>query len=104
MPLSTADLGHLAPFDVCNGHSAAFSGIKFDRDGSPLDHKLVEAGEGEELPVATFDLDALRAYRAHEAQGDAYRKPASYRALTEDAPMPVFARADSRRAPFRDGG
>jgi N-carbamoylputrescine amidase len=96
-PLSDADLRHLAPLDVCNGHSAAFSGIKFDREGNPLDHKLVEAGEGEELPVATFDLDALRAYRADEVQGDAYRKPATYRALTEDAPVPVFARADNRR-------
>ena len=67
------DLGHLEPLDVCNGHSVAFSGIKFDRAGNALDHKLVEAGEGEELPIATFDLDALRAYRAYEAGGDAYR-------------------------------
>ena len=49
------DLSHLGPLDVCNGHSVAFSGF---------DHKLVEAGEGEELPIASFDLEALRAYRA----------------------------------------
>jgi N-carbamoylputrescine amidase len=96
-PAPTDDLSHLGPLDVCNGHSVAFSGIKFDREGNVRDHKLVEAGEGEELPIATFDLDALRAYRAYEVGGDAYRKPASYQALAEDAPLPVFARADSRR-------
>jgi hypothetical protein len=41
----------------------------------------------------------LRAYRAYEAGGDAYRKPGSYRALGDDTPLPVFARADSRRTP-----
>jgi N-carbamoylputrescine amidase len=93
------DQSHLAPLDVCNGHSVAFSGMTYDREGNGLDHKLVEAGEGEELVIATFDLEALRAYRAHEAGGDAYRKPGSYRALVDDAPLPVFARADSRRTP-----
>ena len=96
-PDPAADLRHLAPLDVCNGHSVAFSGVSFDREENPLDQKLVEAGEGEELPIATFDLDALRAFRAHASGGDAYRKPATYRALAADAPVPVFARADSRR-------
>ena len=100
-PDPTDDHGHLQPLDVCNGHSVAFSGIKFDRAGNALDHKLVEAGEGEELPIAIFDLDALRAYRAHETAGDAYRKPALYQALSDDTPSPVFARADSRRTPLR---
>ena len=98
-PDPSHDQSHLAPLDVCNGHSVAFSGIKYDREGSGLDHKLVEAAEGEELPIATFDLEALRAYRAYEAGGDAYRKPGAYRALVDDAPLPVFARADSRRTP-----
>jgi hypothetical protein len=95
------DRGHLGPLDVCNGHSVAFSGIKFDREGNVLDHKLVEAGEGEELLIATFDLDALRAYRAYEIGGDAYRKPAFYQALSDATPLPVLARADSRRTPLR---
>ena len=99
-PDPTADNSHLGPLDVCNGHSVAFSGIKFDREGNALDHKLVEAGEGEELLIAPFDLDALRAYRAYETGGDAYRKPAVYRALSDDTPLPVFARADSRRTPL----
>jgi predicted amidohydrolase len=99
-PVPTDDRGHLRLLDVCNGHSVAFSGIKFDREGNVLDHKLVEAGEGEELLIATFDLDALRAYRAYEIGGDAYRKPAFYQALSDDTPLPVFARADSRRTPL----
>jgi hypothetical protein len=99
MPDPADDQSHLGPLDVCNGHSVAFGGIKFDREGNGLDHKLVEAGEGEELPIATFDLDALRAYRAYEAGGDAYRTPEAYRALVDNAPLPVFARTDTRRTP-----
>jgi predicted amidohydrolase len=98
-PDPSEDQSHLAPLDICNGHSVAFSGVRYDREGNALEHKLVEGGEGEELPIATFDLEALRAYRAYETGGDAYRKPAAYRALVDDAPLPVFARADSRRAP-----
>ena len=99
-PDPAIDNSHLGPLDVCNGHSVAFSGVTFDREENALDHKLVEAGEGEELPIATFDLDALRAYRADGRGGDAYRKPAFYQALSDDTPLPVFDRADSRRAPL----
>jgi predicted amidohydrolase len=99
-PASTDDHSHLCPLDVCNGHSVAFSGIKFDREGNVLDHKLVEASVGEELPIATFDLDALRAYRVYEIGGDAYRKPGFYGVLSDNAPLPVFVRADSRRTPL----
>jgi predicted amidohydrolase len=81
-----------------NGHSAAFSGIYCDANGRPLDHELVEGGEHEQLLMASFDLEALRAYRQREMWGDAYRKPAAYGALVEDAPQAVFARPDSRRA------
>jgi predicted amidohydrolase len=98
-PDPAVDLSHLAPLDVCNGHSVAFSGIRYDREGNALEHKLVEGGEGEEILIATFDLDALRAFREFETGGDAYRKPGAYRALVDDAPLPVFARADSRRTP-----
>jgi N-carbamoylputrescine amidase len=83
-PDPTVDNSHLGPLDICNGHSVAFSGVKFDREENALDHKLLEAGEGEELPIATFDLDALRAYRAYGRGGDAYRKPALYQAIADD--------------------
>ena len=98
-PAADAARGTLLPGDVCNGHSVAFSGIKCDRAGNLVDHKLIEADEGEQLVIATFDLDALRAYREHETGGDAYRKPVFYQALVDDAPLPVFRPADSRRTP-----
>jgi predicted amidohydrolase len=82
-----------------NGHSIAFSGVCYRRDGTPLDHKLVEAGEDEGLFLADFDLDALREYRAWEPWGDAYRKPGAYGALLTDAVDPVFSRPSSRRRP-----
>lgn len=83
--------------DTCNGHSVAFSGIYCDEEGRALDHKLVEADENEGIVLATFDLDALRAYRQREIGGDAYRKPRAYSALVADAPASVFVRDDSRR-------
>jgi predicted amidohydrolase len=81
----------------CNGRSVAFSGISYAPDGSPVDHELVEAGRGEGIHLAAFDLVALRAYRRRETLGDAYRKPGAYASLVSDAPAPVFARHDSRR-------
>ncbi len=81
----------------CNGHSVAFSGIYCDEHGRPLDHELVEADESARVVLATFDLDALRAYRKRETLGDAYRKPRAYAALVAGEQAGVFARADSRR-------
>jgi predicted amidohydrolase len=80
-----------------DGRSVAFSGICCAPDGAPLDHRLVEAGPEPGIVLAEFDLAALRAYRARETLGDAYRKPGAYAALVADAPAPVFERADSRR-------
>jgi predicted amidohydrolase len=81
---------------ACNGHSVAFSGNCYGDDGH-LDHKLVEAGKGEGVFLATFDLDALRGYRARQTWGDAYRKPRAYNALVANAPAAIFTRVDSRR-------
>jgi N-carbamoylputrescine amidase len=86
VPLPPDDPGH------CNGHSVAFSGICYDAHGAPLDHRLVEAGEEAGIFLATFDLDALRAYRAREPWGGAYRKPGAYGRLLAGASDPVFAR------------
>ncbi|MGC9974536.1 MAG: carbon-nitrogen hydrolase family protein [Gaiellaceae bacterium] len=85
--------------DECNGHSVVFSGICFDDLGRPRDHTLVEADESEGIFLASFDLDELRSYRKRQTWGDAYRKPHAYRAITTDAPAPIFRRSDSRRAP-----
>jgi predicted amidohydrolase len=93
---ATPDRPRHGPGDA-NGHSVAFSGVCYDRHGVPLDHKLVEAGADEGIFVARFDLDPLRAYRAWEPWGDAYRKPRAYGALLGDAVDQVFARPRSRR-------
>jgi predicted amidohydrolase len=70
----------------CNGHSIAFDGVCYGPDGRPRDHKLVEAGDEEGVLLATFDLDAMRAYRAREPWGGAYRKPAAYGPLATREP------------------
>ena len=82
--------------DTYNGHSVAFSGICYGDNGH-LEQRLVEAGEGEGVFFATFDLDALRGYRKRQTWGDAYRKPATYKALVAGTPAPIFKRRDSRR-------
>jgi len=58
----------------------------------------VLAGDGEDVYLATLNLDALREYRGRETMGDAYRKPSAYRRLMSDEQgVPVFDRSDSRR-------
>jgi N-carbamoylputrescine amidase len=67
------------------GHSAAFDGIAFAA-GKSRDMLAVEAGERAGIYPATFDIEALRAYRRRETWGDAFRRPSTYRALV-DAPV-----------------
>jgi predicted amidohydrolase len=85
-----------------DGHSTVFDGMVFEEDGQPngqpRDQLIFEAGDAEDVHLATLDLDALREYRARETMGDAYRKPRAYRRLTSDEQgVPVFDRSDSRR-------
>ena len=73
-----------------NGHSLAFDGIAFDAEENSRDMLLVQAGEAEGIYLARFDLDRMRAYRAREVWGNAYRRPQVYTALTStqvDAPF-----------------
>jgi hypothetical protein len=64
----------------------------------PRDQLIFEAGDGEDVYLATLNLDALREYRGRETMGDAYRKPRAYRRLMSDEQgVPVFDRSDSRR-------
>jgi predicted amidohydrolase len=93
---ATPDHPNHTPGDA-NGHSVAYSGVCYDRAGTPLDPELVQAGEEEGIFLATFDLDALRDYRAWEPWGDAYRKPGAYGVLLGDSVDPVFRRPRSRR-------
>ena len=79
-----------------NGHSAAFDGIAFKEAGS-RDTCLVQADGHEGIYLAELDLDWLRAYRANEVWGNAYRKPGRYGRLTSLAVEPPFVRSDARR-------
>ena len=85
------------PTPKYNGHSIAVHPVACDRQGRPQDTLVVEAGEQEGIYLAPFDLDAMRAYRAREIWGNAYRKPARYGLLTSAAVAPPFIRKDARR-------
>ena len=81
-----------------NGRSCAFDGVVFTDGERNRDHCVLEAGAGPGVELARVDLDRLRAYRAHETWGDAYRKPHAYRRLATSAtPVPPFRRPDARR-------
>jgi len=86
----------LANYPQYNGHSIAFDCIPFDEHGS-RDMLLIEAGEQEGIYLARFDLEQLRAYRAREVWGNAYRKPGCYGALTSTQVEPPFQRQGARR-------
>ncbi|MGD0877233.1 MAG: carbon-nitrogen hydrolase family protein [Anaerolineales bacterium] len=79
-----------------NGRSAAFDGIAFKEAGS-RDTCLVQADGHEGIYLAEFDLDWLRAYRANEVWGNAYRKPNRYGLLTSPSVDRPFIRSDARR-------
>ena len=82
----------------CNGHSSAFDGVAYrPGDGGSRDTLVVEAGENEGIYLAPFPLDALRAYRAQEVHGNAYRRPGLYQALTDEVVAEPFRRPDARR-------
>ena len=81
-----------------NGRSCAFDGVACTGTERNRDHCVLEAGTEPGLELARLDLDRLRAYRARETWGDAYRKPQAYRRLTTSAtPAPPFRRPDARR-------
>ena len=79
-----------------NGHSIAVDAVAFDAEG-PRDTVLVEAGEVPGIHLADFDLGAIRAYRAREIWGNAYRKPKAYTALVDRTVVAPFVRDGDRR-------
>ena len=68
----------------CNGGSSAFDGVAYlpDLEGS-RDTCILQAGEEEGVYIARLDLGQLRAYRACEAHGNAWRHPKKYGLLVE---------------------
>jgi len=77
-----------------NGHSLAFDGIAYG-EGGERDMLLIEAGESEGVFLATFDLDALRAFRSREVMGNAFRRPHRYGPLTASTVAPPFVRVNA---------
>jgi predicted amidohydrolase len=96
--VAVAQTNYAAPQQ--GGLSVAFDAVSYewDRDGAVLDPTVIQAGSGEGIHIAQFDLDRIRAFREAETQGDAYRKPAAYSALVRATARPPFQRPDSRRA------
>jgi predicted amidohydrolase len=85
-----------------NGHSIAFDPVAYaggdaEKDGEGRDTLIVEAGEQEDVFIATFDMDAIRDYRRRETWGNAFRRPRLYGELTEERVEPPFVRADATR-------
>ena len=83
-----------------NGHSVAFDGVAFDRDGNSMDTLVVEAGESEGVFLADFDMEKLRTYRAREVWGNAFRRPHCYHLLTSPDVEEPFLRDNAKGEPF----
>ena len=77
----------------CNGRSTVFSGIAWGEE----DMCILEAGEEEGVYIAELDIGRLRAYREEEAMGNAYRRPALYKEISDKRVLPPFLRGDARR-------
>lgn len=61
------------------GGSRAFSPVVFDKNGNCLDNVIIKANDVlEDILIAEFDMDRMRAYRERETWGNAYRKPEAY--------------------------
>jgi N-carbamoylputrescine amidase len=81
-----------------NGHSVAFDAAAYPvPDGEARDTLIIEAGENEDVYLAAFDIDSIRAYRERETWGNAYRRPRLYRRLTDEEVEPPFVRRDATR-------
>jgi len=92
-------LANYAPPDA-NGHSIAFDPMAFTEQGS-RDSLVIEAGEHEGVYLASFDLDAIRPYRARELWGNAFRKPHRYGLLVEQRVEDPFVRVNIRGEPYK---
>ena len=80
-----------------NGHSAAFDAVAYPAEDKPRDTLIIEAEEREDVYIAAFDMDSIRAYRQREAWGNAYRRPRLYGRLSSEEVEPPFVRKDATR-------
>lgn len=57
----------------------------------------MEAGEGEGIYIADFQMNEIRDYRKHEVHGNAYRHPQKYKLLVSEQIEEPFIRKDYRK-------
>lgn len=76
------------------GGSCAFSPVVFDENGNCLDNVIIKADDVlEDILIAEFDMDRMRAYRERETWGNAYRKPEAYTDLVRFEVKAPFIRS-----------
>lgn len=95
--LAVATCNYPGTVPDCNGGSSVFDGVAYlpDLEGS-RDTCILQAGEEEGIYLARLDLGQLRAYRACEAHGNAWRHPKKYGMLTETTIEEPFIREGYR--------
>ena len=95
--LAIATCNYPAGVPDCNGGSTLFDGVAYLPElESSRDTCILQAPEMEGVYLAALDLDQLRAYRAAEVHGNAYRRPEKYALLLDAAVRPPFLRPDRR--------
>ena len=95
--LAIATCNYPAGVPDCNGGSTLFDGVAYLPElESSRDTCTLQAPEAEGIYLAALDLDQLRAYRAAEVHGNAYRRPEKYALLLDAAVRPPFLRPDRR--------
>ena len=95
--LAIATCNYPAGVPDCNGGSTVFDGVAYLPElESSRDTCILQAPEAEGIYLAALDLDQLRAYRAAEVHGNAYRRPEKYALLLDAAVRPPFLRPDRR--------
>ena len=92
-PVADAQRGTRPPGTSATG-TVVFSGIKCDREGNLVDQQLIEAGEGEELPIGP-STSTRCAPTASTKLGGHVPQALFDQALVDNAPSPVFHRVDS---------
>lgn len=97
--IATANYAYGQP--DCNGHSSAFDGMAYrvpapGASSGPRDTLVVEAGEMEGIYPAHFPIGTMRAYRAAEIHGNAFRHPRRYGPLVAEGIEAPFVREGYR--------
>lgn len=85
--MAIATCNYPAGVPDCNGGSSVFDGVAYLPElEDSRDTCILHAGQAEGIYVAHLDLRQLRAYRAREVHGNAYRRPELYGLLTKAKP------------------